>query len=568
MINTRTPESENIEWKSSWHDEYFKWLCGYANVKGGHLFIGVNDDGYVIGCANYRKLLENLPNQIIAKIGIVANILYHCADRQGVNIRYGADGTAESENMIPKDIRNKDINLYAVGKFVPEDQKQQKKLEIWKKENPVTVNADGTLDYLEIIVEPYPHMVSCDGKVYKRSGSTMQELNGMELEKFVLERSGKTWDSAPIPSVSVSNLSREAIDLYKEKAIRKGRRTADQLNVPDEVLLRDLKALDENGHLTRAAILFFHPKPETFVTGSYIKIGFFGAPGEYGENKYNDVIYQDEVKGPFIKQIDTAVDLIYTKYLKALISYDGLQRIETFMWPREAFREILLNAIDNKLYQSGNPIQIKVYDDCISVFNEGNWPVTKLAVEDIYKRHSSYPENPDLAGLFYASGEIEAWGSGFLKVREECSKAGAPLPVIEIGEGKTPDKGVIIECNASEKYLRLLHGEGKRERPSHAAGLISTEKFSVETKQPLNAAQQKSIDQMLAILSDRLSVTEKKKMLPLAEYLKEHDTITTKIAAELTGRTVSTAQRYINRLIQLNVLKAVGKSTTVFYQRI
>ena len=46
-MTKREPESHNTEWKQSWRDEYLKWLCGYANVRGGKLFIGVNDDGFV-----------------------------------------------------------------------------------------------------------------------------------------------------------------------------------------------------------------------------------------------------------------------------------------------------------------------------------------------------------------------------------------------------------------------------------------------------------------------------------------------------------------------------------------
>jgi len=34
------PEHQEIEWKESWRDEYLKWLCGYANARGGTLFIG------------------------------------------------------------------------------------------------------------------------------------------------------------------------------------------------------------------------------------------------------------------------------------------------------------------------------------------------------------------------------------------------------------------------------------------------------------------------------------------------------------------------------------------------
>lgn len=552
-IDKVEPENQNNEWKESWHDEYFKWLCGYANVGGGHLFIGVNDDGYVVGLKNFRRLLEELPNQIKTKMGIIASVLYHSAERRGVNIRYGTDGTDESNQKIPPEIRNRDRNLYAAGRFVPKDEQQQKKLDKWEAEEPVIVNADGTLDYLEIVVEPYPHMVSCDGKVYKRSGSTLQELNGIELEKFVLQRSGKTWDEIVIPSATVDSLDDGAFDLFRKKAMLKGRRKEAQANESNEAILRDLDCLDSEGHLCRAALLFFHPDPEKYVTGAFIKIGFFGKPGEFGENTINDVLFHDTVNGPFIKQIDEAVDLVYTKYMRPLISYDGLQRKENYFWPREAFREVLLNAVNNKEYQTGNPIQVKVYNDRITVFNEGHWPVSRLAVEDVYKEHSSYPANPRLASLFFASGEIEAWGSGFDKIREECEKYGAPLPVIEIGEGKTPDKGVIVHCNASEKYLKLFRGEGKREDRA-------TEAAAQEQADP-------SVERMLEILSAKLDEKDKKKILPIVEHLKSSNTITTAEAKEITGKSKDTVLRMLKKLMELDVIEKQGDSVGTVYIR-
>ena len=26
-------ESQNTEWKEVWHDEYLKWICGFANAQ-------------------------------------------------------------------------------------------------------------------------------------------------------------------------------------------------------------------------------------------------------------------------------------------------------------------------------------------------------------------------------------------------------------------------------------------------------------------------------------------------------------------------------------------------------
>lgn len=84
--------------------------------------------------------------------------------------------------------------------------------------------------------------------------------------------------------------------------------------------------------------------------------------------------YQDEIHGPLIEQIDKTVDLVYTKYLKALIDYEGIQRVEQFMFHPDSFREILLNAVVHKDYSSCNPIQISVYEDKIYIWNDGEMP--------------------------------------------------------------------------------------------------------------------------------------------------------------------------------------------------
>lgn len=80
----------------------------------------------------------------------------------------------------------------------------------------------------------YPFAVSCDGKYYKRSGSTLQELNGFELQNFLLERAGKTWDAVSLPEIKVSDLSKEAIDAFRKKAVMSTRMTESEVNVSDE----------------------------------------------------------------------------------------------------------------------------------------------------------------------------------------------------------------------------------------------------------------------------------------------------------------------------------------------
>ncbi|MYK07109.1 MAG: ATP-binding protein, partial [Synechococcus sp. SB0670_bin_20] len=55
-------ESQNLEWKSSWRDEYLKWICGFANAHGGVLVIGKNDQGEIVGVRDPLCLLEEIPN--------------------------------------------------------------------------------------------------------------------------------------------------------------------------------------------------------------------------------------------------------------------------------------------------------------------------------------------------------------------------------------------------------------------------------------------------------------------------------------------------------------------------
>jgi len=190
----------------------------------------------------------------------------------------------------------------------------------------------------------------------------------------------------------------------------------------NEQMLDSLQ-LTENGLLKRAAILLFHPKPEKFVTGSFIKIGFF--------ETNTDLLFQDEVHGNLFEQIKKTIELLFTKYIRALISYRGIHRIETFEYPKEAVREALLNAVSHKDYASGYPIQISVYADKIMMWNEGSLP-ENWTIEKLLSKHPSKPYNPDIANTFFRSGYVEAWGRGIEKITGQCTKAGLPLPLFNI----------------------------------------------------------------------------------------------------------------------------------------
>ena len=71
------PESQNIEWKQSWRDEYLKWICGFANAKGGKIYIGKDDQGRVVGVENFKRLMDDIPNKITSSLGLVCDVNLH-----------------------------------------------------------------------------------------------------------------------------------------------------------------------------------------------------------------------------------------------------------------------------------------------------------------------------------------------------------------------------------------------------------------------------------------------------------------------------------------------------------
>ena len=77
-------ESQNIEWKETWNDEYLKWICGFANAQGGKIYLGVKDDGSVCGVKNAKKLLEDIPNKVRDVLGIMVDLNIETHDNKDV----------------------------------------------------------------------------------------------------------------------------------------------------------------------------------------------------------------------------------------------------------------------------------------------------------------------------------------------------------------------------------------------------------------------------------------------------------------------------------------------------
>ena len=199
------PEQQNIEYKSSWHDDYLKWICGFANAQGGRIYIGKDDNGKAIGIEDYKKLMDEIPNKIKNLMGITA-----------------------------------EVNLFQ------EDGKH----------------------FIEIIVFSYSVPISLRGRYYYRSGSVKQELTGAALNEFLLKRAGHTWDDVIEPRASFADIDEKSVKVYLVMSKEKSR-LPDVEGLTTEEIFDKLRLTENGQLKRAAIILFGKDPgrfyPNTFV---------------------------------------------------------------------------------------------------------------------------------------------------------------------------------------------------------------------------------------------------------------------------------------------------------------
>ncbi len=55
-------ENQDVEYKQIWKDEWLEWICGMANTTGGTIYIGMNDNGTVVGLGDKADtIFDKLP---------------------------------------------------------------------------------------------------------------------------------------------------------------------------------------------------------------------------------------------------------------------------------------------------------------------------------------------------------------------------------------------------------------------------------------------------------------------------------------------------------------------------
>ncbi|MBR1721920.1 MAG: winged helix-turn-helix transcriptional regulator, partial [Treponema sp.] len=279
------------------------------------------------------------------------------------------------------------------------------------------------------------------------------------------------------------------------------------LKLSNQDLLEKLNLLDGT-MLKRAAVLLFHRNPEKWITGSFVKIGFFETDA--------DLRYQDEVHGSLMIQADRVIDLLYTKYLTAEISYDNITRIEHYPFPKDAVREAVFNALIHQDFSVGVPVQISVYKDKLYISNDCVFPANWTA-DTLMQKHRSLPHNPDIANTFFRAGFIESWGRGIEKI-----------------------------CNLCREY-----GIAEPEYTVHPNDIM----MMFKANEPVNDT-----------VNDTVNGTVNDTVKTILALIEQNSSITYEEMTEKTGKSRRTISRLITELKEKNIIARVGSDKTGYWE--
>lgn len=135
-------------------------------------------------------------------------------------------------------------------------------------------------------------------------------------DDFILRKRGASWDNMPLPGFTLNDIDDDLVQRFKTLAAKKGRIDDSVLSESKADLMEKLR-LTNAGYYTNAAMLLFSKNPDRWQFGAFTKIGFFETDA--------DLQYQDEIHGSILEQIDKIIEVLHLKFMKAKITYEGIQ---------------------------------------------------------------------------------------------------------------------------------------------------------------------------------------------------------------------------------------------------
>jgi ATP-dependent DNA helicase RecG len=370
----------------------------------------------------------------------------------------------------------------------------------------ITETKDGEVILIDV-AENQEKPVFFKEKAYKRVGKTNQRISTSEIRRLAREeRRRLSWDEQICEEAGREDVDEEKVRLFlkianEERNLRIGE------SIPTKEALRKLKLVKED-KFTNAAILLFGKEPQRFFTQSEVRCARFK-----GDEAVKPFVDMKVFGGDILNQVDKALNFTLEHIPKSVWLIPGRpEREEKYLYPPDAVREAIINAICHRDYESVSNVQIRVFDDRVEVWNPGALP-DGWTVEKLKEEHESVPKNPLIADHFFLTRLIEKWGTGTIEMIRQCEEWGVPEP-----EFKDTGTSIVVTFRKSEFTEEFLDSLNLNERQKKAVEFINTGK--------------------------KITRSEYEKMFGISER---------------------TANREISDLVKLSIFNKIGKGPNVYY---
>ncbi|MCS7138203.1 MAG: putative DNA binding domain-containing protein [Candidatus Caldarchaeum sp.] len=272
-------------------------------------------------------------------------------------------------------------------------------------------------DFLVVEVEPVSKVHRFGDDVFVRISSSVRKAAPEEIALLFAEKGAVRFDEVVLKDLGINVLDEKLVKKYIYSAVERGRLPSKAATWSLKEALNNLKiGVDENP--TNAGILMFSENPTKYISNSDIRIVIQSATGSVLDDKR------------FTEPLWILVFSIMTYLSEKVVSVGweskDVARTDKPAYPLEALREAVVNAVTHRNYLSEGSVVVKVLPNMITINNPGGFP---LGVTP--EKPKSKPRNPVLADLMYRVGLVEELGTGIVRMREACSRAGIIFRVDE-----------------------------------------------------------------------------------------------------------------------------------------
>jgi ATP-dependent DNA helicase RecG len=278
-------------------------------------------------------------------------------------------------------------------------------------------------DVLIVEVTPSLHPpVRYKGRVWIRTGPTKAVANETEERRLVEKRTAtaRTFDAMPCLGARLEDLSIELFKLkYLPTAIDEELLKTNNREV--KLQLASLKMYDILHEMpTNAGVLTLASKPTNWLYGAYIQYVKFAGEEMTGDTKPVEKVFS----GNLIDVLHNVQDFIkYNMIETRTHRTDSFKDRQTQSYPFVALRELVINAVLHRDYESNAPIYIYQFSNRIEIHNPGG--LYGDARPSNFPNVSAY-RNPNLAEILKNLEFVNKFNFGIKTSQDVLKSNGNP----------------------------------------------------------------------------------------------------------------------------------------------